>query len=162
MEKLRLYDNFGNKTDIVVNRGEKFDEKLGNILLSVVLIKDKDKILLQKTSSLRNSEYAFTGGHVTFDETPLNTIVREVKEELGLDTKKEQYKLLKQIKNPNRPCILFVYLLEQKVNLNELKYQKEEVENVYMLTKEEIESLLENDNFRKSSKLINEEVKDII
>ena len=58
-----------------------------------------------------------------------------------LTTKKEQYKLLKQIKNPNRPCILFVYLLEQKVNLNELKYQKEEVENVYMLTKEEIEEL---------------------
>jgi len=45
-----------------------------------VLIKG-DKVFLQKVKD----EYAFPGGHVSFGETSVNTLIREFKEEIGVD-----------------------------------------------------------------------------
>ena len=91
MELLDLYDDNGKKIGKTIKRGEKFDE--GNIMLSVIFIRNSNNMfLIQKASKDRKNKYTSTGGHVIHNENGLTTIIREVKEELGLDIKKEEIK----------------------------------------------------------------------
>lgn len=83
MELLDLYDDSGKPLGTTIERGSKFEN--GNIMLSIIFIKNQDgKYLIQKTSEEKGSKYSSTGGHVTHGEDGMTTILRELKEELGL------------------------------------------------------------------------------
>lgn len=149
MELLDLYDDNGKKIEKTIKRGEKFDE--GNIMLSVIFIRNSNNMfLIQKASKDRKNKYTSTGGHVIHNEDGLTTIIREVKEELGLDIKKEEIKKLDLTKHPSRPCLINVYLLEKDIDINTLTLQKEEVEEVKWMSEQEILSLINKDLFLES------------
>ena len=149
MELLDLYDDEGNALNITIERGSKLEK--GNVMLSIVFIKNSEnKYLIQKTSEEKGSEYSSTGGHVTHNENGITTIIRELKEELGLDVNKDEIKTIGLIKNPDKPCVINLYLLEKDIDINELKLQDEEVESVNWMTSEEIIKLIDEDNFLKS------------
>ena len=94
MELLDLYDEKGNKLNKTVERGKPLNND-DYIMLSIVFIKNSEnKYLIQKTSKEKGSDYGTTGGHVTSGETPISCIIRELEEELGVQTKKEELKLL--------------------------------------------------------------------
>ena len=146
MELLDLYDDEGKLLGITIERGSKFEK--GNIMLSLVFIKNKDgKFLIQKTSKEKGSKYSSTGGHVIHGENGIDTILRELKEELGLNVKEDEVKSIAFVKHPKRPCFINLYLLEKDVDINSLVLQKEEVDSVYWMTKEEIISLIKEGNF---------------
>ena len=95
MEVLDLYDDNGNKLDEEIIRGNK--PELGkNIMLSVIYIKNNEgKYIIQKTSKEKGNKYSTTGGHVIKGENALTTIIRELKEELGLNINKERGRYMK-------------------------------------------------------------------
>lgn len=149
MELLDLYDDNGNKLNETIERGKKF--KQGRIMLSIVFIKNsKNEYLIQKTSKEKGSHYSTTGGHVIHNETPLESIIREIKEELGLSINEKDLKFINQENHPKAPCIFNVYELNMNIDINNLTLQKEEVEKVQWLTKEEILNLIENNKFLES------------
>lgn len=149
MELLDLYDDNGNKLNKTVERGKQY--KKGRIMLSIVFIKNnKNEYLIQKTSIEKGGDYSTTGGHVTINETPLECIKREIKEELGLDVKKEDLKFISLEKHQAAPCLFSIYELNNNIDINKLTLQKEEVEKVEWLTKEEILKLIENNQFKES------------
>ena len=88
MELLDVYDENGNVTGRVVQRGDKsvtFEEN-EHIAVSIIFIENnKNEFLIQKTSHIKGGEYSTTGGHVNSGETPLEAIKREVSEEIGID-----------------------------------------------------------------------------
>ena len=45
---------------------------------------------MQKTSASKGGEFSSTGGDVNYKETPIETIKREVKEELGVNIDSEK------------------------------------------------------------------------
>jgi len=151
MEVLDLYDDNGNKLDEEIIRGNK--PELGkNIMLSVIYIKNNEgKYIIQKTSKEKGNKYSTTGGHVIKGENALTTIIRELKEELGLNINKERINHIKTIKYPTKQCIFNIY--ELCLNDNELKnivLQKEEVESVFLYSQEEIIKIIEQGNFLES------------
>ena len=150
MEILDLYDDLGNKLSKTIVRGEKNYE--GNIMLSVAFIKNKDnKYLIQKTSKEKGSKYSSTGGHVTHNENGLTTIIREIEEELGLKITKNDIKYIDTFKYPTKKLLFNVYLLEvDNLDINNIKLQKEEVESISFLSKEEINSIISEGNFLES------------
>lgn len=86
MELLDIYDDSGNLTGKTVVRGNKYNALKSNehIALAVIFIENsKGEFLIQKTSVEKSDIFSSTGGHVTSKETPLTTVIREVKEELG-------------------------------------------------------------------------------
>ena len=88
MELLDIYDDFGNLTGKTVVRGNKYNTLKSNehIALAVIFIENsKGEFLIQKASVEKGNIFSSTGGHVTSKETPLTTVIREVKEELGID-----------------------------------------------------------------------------
>lgn len=149
MELLDLYDDKGKKLNKTVERGQKFDK--GNIMLSIAFIKNSDnKYLIQKTSKEKGEKYSSTGGHVTHGENGLTTIIREIKEELGLNINTNELKFISLVKHPTKPCLINLYLLEKDIYIEKLKLQEEEVESVSWLTEEEILSLIKENRFLKS------------
>lgn len=149
MELLDLYDDEGNALNITIERGKK--PKEGNVMLSIAFIRNSEnEYLIQKTSDEKGSEYSSTGGHVTHNENGITTIIRELKEELGLDVDKDEIKTIGLIKNPDKPCVINLYLLEKDIDIDKLKLQDEEVESVNWMTSEEIIKLIDEDMFLKS------------
>lgn len=150
MEILDLYDDFGQKLKETINRGEKTEEGK-NIMLSVAFIKNsKGEFLIQKTSKEKGNRCSSTGGHVMHGETGLETIKRELEEELGISATEQDLKYIATFKYPKKNCIFNVYLLNIDIDLSKIKLQDEEVESVKYLSVEEINNIINKGNFLES------------
>lgn len=150
MEYLQVFDENKNMLD------EKIDRELkktltGNKFFMIVLlfIENESKFLLQKTSVLRNSEIATTGGHVIFGDDGYKTVFKEAKEELGVILDKTLLKYVETIIRNN--CYMEVYYTNQKIDINDIVIQEEEVECVNWYSIDEINKLIKDNQLRKGN-----------
>ncbi len=152
MEYLDIYNEKKEKLNKKIKRGDKLLDN-EHILVAVIFIENsKGKYLIQKTSKEKGEKYATTGGHVLSGETPKTAIIRETKEELGLDVSNENIIYIGDL--------LFgipfgeIYYLKKDLDIAKLKLQQEEVEQVEYLTKTEILKLIETEKMVKSHGLM--------
>ena len=123
MELLNVYDNDGNLTDRVVPRGDKSVILSDNEHIGVVVVfieNSKGEFLIQKTSLEKGSEYSSTGGHVDAGETHLTSILREIKEELGIEVNSEELEYLGFLLY-DKP-IRFMYYLKKDIDIKDAGY----------------------------------------
>ena len=142
MELLDVYDNNGKVTGRVVTRGDKTVILSDNehIAVGVIFIQNnKGEFLIQKTSKEKGGEYTSTGGHVDSGETPLESIKREVKEELGLNVDNDNIIELGYLLY-DRP-IRFMFYLKKDIDIQTLKLQQEEVESAKFMSVNKIKEL---------------------
>jgi MutT/NUDIX family protein len=152
MEYLDIYNEKKEKLNKKIKRGDKLLDN-EHILVAVIFIENSEgKYLIQKTSKEKGEKYATTGGHVLSGETPKTAIIRETKEELGLDVSNENIIYIGDL--------LFgipfgeIYYLKKDLDIAKLKLQQEEVEQVEYLTKAEILKLIETEKMVKSHGLM--------
>ncbi|CCY79985.1 nucleoside diphosphate hydrolase [Mycoplasma sp. CAG:877] len=152
MEYLDIYNEKKEKLNKKIKRGDKLLDN-EHILVAVIFIENSEgKYLIQKTSKEKGEKYATTGGHVLSGETPKTSIIRETKEELGLDVSNENIIYIGDL--------LFgipfgeIYYLKKDLDIAKLKLQQEEVEQVEYLTKTEILKLIETEKMVKSHGLM--------
>jgi mutator protein MutT len=107
-----------------------FDFKMEHRKVSIILFYDDEgNVLLQdrKNKSRFGEEFGFFGGAIEKGETPEQALIREVKEELGIELKKFQFfkKYYKELKNINKSADLHLFLAPMpdlnKVNVQEGK-----------------------------------------
>lgn len=65
-----------------------------------VIIRYNDKVLLEKRTD--SNRWALIGGGLKMDESLENCIIREIKEETGLETQEESLRFLKIYSDPTR------------------------------------------------------------
>lgn len=147
MEYLNLYDRQGNLTNEKGIRGEKTDKLVGIVLIFIE--NSKGEFLIQKTSPSRENVYATTGGHVSYGSTFKKTIINEVKEELGIDVTNEN--IIEMNTYIREKIIQKVYYLKKDINIDDITIQEDEVEFITWLSKEKINELIENNEFRPSN-----------
>ena len=103
--------------------------------------------------SLSNTTKSFpltwecSGGSALSGETPLDSAIREVKEELGINVYKKNAKLIGKTLRYYDGCpdILYVFIFEtNKTNIN---IQQEEVNDYMWASKEEILNLYKDNKF---------------
>lgn len=152
MEYLDIYNEKKEKLNKKIKREDKLLDN-EHILVAVIFIENSEgKYLIQKTSKEKGEKYATTGGHVLSGEIPKTAIIRETKEELGLDVSNENIIYIGDL--------LFgipfgeIYYLKKDLNIAKLKLQQEEVEQVEYLTKAEILKLIETEKMVKSHGLM--------
>ena len=159
MEYLDIYDDQGIKTGRKIIRGDKSVQlsKNEHIAISVIFIEnEKNEFLIQKTSKEKGGEYSSTGGHVDSGETPLEAILREVKEELGITLTKEEIKeygyLLFDM--PLR----YLFYCKKNISIKEITIQEEEVESIEYMTVSQIEKLIKENKMLKSHAILFQEL----
>ena len=152
MELLQLFDENKNMLNEGIERDKKKEVPQGKYFMIILLfIENNNKFLIQKTSANRESEYATTGGHVTFGDDALKTVIKEAKEELGLELTESDLKEIDTITYPL--CHVGIYYCNKKIDINNLKLQDEEVESVNWMSAEEINNLINKDMFRKTHRI---------
>lgn len=147
MEYLNLYDKSGNLIDEKGVRGVKTDKLVGIVIIFIE--NSKGEFLIQKTSSSRESVFATTGGHVSYGSTFKETAINEVKEELGIDIKDED--IIEVNTYIREFFVQKVYYLKKDIDIKDIIIQEDEVEYVEWLSKDKINELIENNEFRKSN-----------
>ena len=146
----------GKKTGEIVTKKEAHQKGIWHSSVHIWFIsKDNKKILLQKRCPAKNLFPNMwdisVGGHISSGEEPLTAAKRELSEELGLNPKNYNFIYQTTLKEKfvdhdilsNE--VVYVYLINTDLDLNEITLQKEEVAEVKWYTKQELQEL-NNDN----------------
>ena len=159
MELLDVYNSKGEITGKIVPRGSK-DESFGpdeHIAVAIIYIENSEgKFLMQLTSKEKGHIYSATGGHIDHGENAKEAILREVKEEIGLDISKENVIDLGHI------CVdfpvRFIFYLKKDVDIKDLVLDKNEVESMHYLSVDELKKVIEEGKMHKGHIFVLEEV----
>ena len=114
-------------------------------VVTICIKNQQNKLLIQKRSKLKGGKYGITSGHTFAGEEAKNGALREIKEEIGLTIKEQELKSI--YKTEINKIIYNLYYIQKEIDLSELTLQKEEVENVYWYTIEEINNLIQRNEF---------------
>lgn len=146
MEYLDIVDENNEFTGIVEERKKAHEMNLWHRHVTSWIMNTKGEILLQKraASKPRNpNKWAKTGGHVDSGESETNAILREIKEELGIDVPKEQAKVVSIYKstNPDNRFFGYNYIFVIDYKIEDFVLQKEEVSEVKYFSIEQLEEI---------------------
>lgn len=110
---------------------------------SVGMVVERNGKLLLIERRIFPLTYAFPAGHVDEGEEYQHAAIRELKEEVGLDTKKVELVAEGRVENPcSRPDGTWHYWKVYKIEAEgEVKRSEEETKQVGWFTKEEIRNL---------------------
>ena len=141
MKELRdLYDVNSNKTDKTYYKGDIIPEGFYPMVVMVVIRNSKGEFLMQKRSVNKGGDWGVTGGHPKSGETPIEGIITEVKEELGLDFSNENF-ILYDSGCDGKDCYK-MYFVNKDIDLNDIKIQEDELSEVRWFTMEELERMV--------------------
>ena len=147
MELLDVLNDKGEKTGKVLNKERIHNEGLYHREVALILINDEGKLLLQKRASSKRIEpdvWAWHGGHVKAGEECIEAIIRETKEELGIEIPKNKINFLLELKRDKMPNKQFttVYYSICNLPLKKFKIQKEELSEVKWFNYSEFKNMI--------------------
>lgn len=145
MEKRDLVDK--NRKEIGETTTEDSDILNGKyVQIVIICIENNNKeFLIQKRAESKNGKWALTGGHIISGENSAKAILRETKEELGLDLKEKEIELI--FSKRAFDCFVDIYYVKKDVDISILKLEPEEVESVKWMNLEEIKTLKKENLF---------------
>ena len=152
MELWEVLDGEGNPTGEVMEKYDKkvFERGFYHLGADVWIINSDNKILIQKRSAQKRLEpnvWAMTGGSVILGENACETIVREAKEELGIDIDADDLKLITKFRTGD--VWIDTYILKCDYDISKMKFQEEEVSDAKWATWDEIDDLVKKEQFIK-------------
>lgn len=150
MELRDLYDENKQLTGEKIYKGQDVPKGRYYITVVVFIQNNKNEFLLQKRVKKKDGKWATTGGHPISGETSKQGIITEIKEELGINIVEENVKLFKTITTEDD--FVDIYYLKEDIDINEIKIQKEEVEDVKWATIDEIQEMIQQEIFSESHK----------
>lgn len=151
IEKRDLYDSKRNLTGETIFKGEKIPNGKYIIVVLVFIQNSNGDFLIQKRSEIKNGKYATTGGHPKSGESSIKGILEETKEEIGLELEPNKLQLFYSGKSEDEQVFWDDYYIKMNIqDINKLKLQKEEVDTVEWLSKDEIQDLMKQGKFFKN------------
>ena len=147
MEKHELVDQNGNKTGKILTNEEIKDIK--NVpeghyvsVVGVVIINENNEVLLQKRSKYKKinpSKWGICGGKVNLGENLVDACVRETLEEIGIQLRKDELKLLSN--SISGKGYFTIYYTRRNVDIKKCKIQEKELDEVKYFKIDELENL---------------------
>lgn len=144
-----IYDENRNKTGRFAERGA-YRLKKGeyHIVVVALILNSKKEMLITKRAPTKKAEplkWELTGGSIIADETSLQGILREIKEEIGLTFTPEDATLLTTIKRDKiTQDFKDIWLFKKDVDLNEIEFADGEAIEAKWVTIDEFLKLKEN------------------
>lgn len=146
-----LYDRNRKMLDRKAERGTKLSDDEYHLVTNAWIRNTEGKFLISQRVEWKAHPLMWecTGGSVLMDEDTYQGAIREVKEELGVDISNAPYAFVGSTTRyfKNCPDIVDVYIFELDVSIENVVIQKEEVNDVKWMTKEEIMEIYNQGNF---------------
>jgi len=135
MELIDIYDENNKSTGTVMDRKEAHEKGMWHHESVVIVMNDKNQILLQKRSYKRHNypgKWGLMAGHVMSGDTPKATAVRELKEEIGLHVYQKDLRFIEiYVKNvPSNRAFIYIYLVKTNKKVSDYILQTEELSEV--------------------------------
>lgn len=146
-----LLDEKGEKIGKTIRKGEPIPEGLYHAGADVWILNADNQILIQKRSPkkrLQPNVWAMTGGSTFKGETSLQTIDREVFEELGIRLNMQNLKFIKCFKTGE--VWIDTYFTRQNIDLKDITMQEAEVCEVKWASFDEVEEIFRKGKFIKN------------
>lgn len=137
-EKRQLFDLNCQPTGKGYYVGDVVPEGYLVMVVMIAIENSRGDFLMQKRSRFKTSPltWTVTGGHPCFDETNLQGMIREVKEELGLDIQNDKVESF-YICRDGEVCREMFYC-KKDLDIDKLVLQPEEVEDVAWFSREKV------------------------
>lgn len=143
-----LCDDQGRNLGEQIIRGQSHRPGTYHIVVCVWIWNSKGQVLLTLRSKNKKQFpglWEGLGGSAQAGETSLESVVREVKEEIGLEYPPEDFRLLTRLLE--KTALVDIYELRADFAAEDLHLQKEEVETARWATVEELEDLIAQGEF---------------
>ena len=114
-------------------------------VVTICIKNQQNKLLIQKRSQSKGGKYVITSWHTLVGEEAKQGAIREIKEEISLNVEKQELKLIYKIEIDK--VIYNLYYVQKEIDVSKLSLQKEEVEKVHWYTIEEINNLIQANEF---------------
>ena len=135
-----IYDKNKNKTGRKEIRG-KYDRKLGEYLLIVtgIIINSENKILITQRAEYKHwgLMWECNGGSVKAGETSIEGVIRELKEELGIEFSKDEAIYFKEVRKD-------MWLFKKDIKIEDIKFPDGESIDAKWVTIDEFEEMFKN------------------
>tara|TARA_B000000460_G_C21471124_1_gene372648 strand:- start:588 stop:1037 length:450 start_codon:yes stop_codon:yes gene_type:complete len=120
--------------------------------VGALILNNQNKILLVKSHKWINSKYSVPGGHVEIGESLSSAIIREVKEETGLDILPKRLFMIQECIKPDefyksKHFIFFDFICLSKndtITLDKNELQEYVWSNIEDINEEQLESFTRN------------------
>ena len=155
-EYFDVLNEFGEFTGEIATREECHEKGLWHRAIYGFVFNYEGDVLLQKRSANKklwpNLWDITAGGHVLAGEFGTQALIREIKEELGIDVLEDEVKYLVGSTSVNIKGNIInkhfneCYIDMKDIDISEIKLQEEEVSDIRWFTKEEILNRI-NNNF---------------
>ena len=149
MEYWDVYDKKGKWKRRVIKKGERLKNDEYHIIVEGWILRDDGNFIIQRRAldkkSFSGMWYCSAGGSVISRETPKEGMVREFKEELGIDISEDELSLKRIITERN--TIFYIYLVRKNISLDEIILQEEEVMDVDLADPSKIKKMVEDKTF---------------
>lgn len=164
-------DENGNKTGKIVTRTQIHKQGLWHRIIVVSIIDKNGHLLMQQRSHNKDSNPSkwdvSVAGHVSSGQTSIETALREVSEELGIVINEEELKYILTYKNSRKikenyidKQIYDCYIVnKEEININDIKMQESEVEQVKLCELKEFKELIEEKKVMDREELYKEIIK---
>ena len=144
-----MYDSELRPTGLTIERGKRVPPGMMIPIVVVYVYNNQGQYLIQKVAPTKGNYYSTTAGHVQSGERDFAlAMLREMKEEIGLSATKSELQLVK-IRRFNYKFV-FLYILKSNVPVEMLRLQKEEVDSVMWMSREDIELLCKMGLFNRN------------
>ena len=151
MELLDVLDEEGNETGRVEEKDVIHEKALWHKEVDVWIVNEQGKILIQKRAATKKqapNKWSSTGGHVKSGEDVKEAMVREIKEEIGMDCKKENLHLILIAKHRSwrgdNNVFRYLYFYRTEKQLQDFIIEKREVSELKYISIQELEHIVEN------------------
>ncbi len=150
-EMLEIVDENGNPTGEVIEKNLAHERNLLHKEVSLFIINSKNQVLLEKRSSnkkIHPNQWGLCAGHVSAYEDTITAMLRELKEELGVDATKNDITyfetiLKKRVSNSN---IAYQYYMFLDKDIKDFVIQVEELSEVMWMDLEKYKNMIINND----------------
>ena len=143
-----IYDENRKKTGKIVERGVyEFEPGEYHIVVTGIILNSKNEILITKRAEHKKFGLMWecNGGSVLAGETSLQGVIRELKEEVGLEFKKREAIFLKEVKGGKKyPDFKDLWLFRRDVKKEEITFPDGEAIDYKWVTIDEFIKMYNN------------------
>lgn len=142
-----IYDENRKKTGNIMERGKKqLEDGEYHIVVTGVIINSKNEILISQRAPHKKLglQWELNGGSIVAGETSLEGILRELKEELGLEFSKKEAILLREVKREEVHDVKDLWLFRKDIDIKDIKFLDGEAIDAKWVTIEEFMKMYNN------------------